>query len=70
MTSWKTTMAGVLSIVVAVGSAAVAWLKTGTFPDLGAVIAAVTAGVGLIVARDNDKTSEQVGAAGSTAAPR
>ena len=62
MTSWKTTRAGVLSIVVAVGSAALAWLKTGIFPDLGAVIAAVTAGVGLIVARDNDKTSEQVGA--------
>ena len=55
-------MAGVLSIVVAVGTAAVAWLKTGSIPDLGAVIAAVTAGVGLIVARDNDKTSEQVGA--------
>jgi hypothetical protein len=60
-------MAGVLSIVVAVGSAAIAWLKTGVFPDLGPVIAAVTAGVGLIVARDNDKTSEQVGA-GTTAA--
>jgi hypothetical protein len=31
-------------------------------PDLGPVVAAVTAGVGLILARDNDKTSEQAGA--------
>jgi hypothetical protein len=63
MKSWKTTLTGVLSILVAVGSAAMAWLKTGVFPDLGPVVAAVTAGVGLIVARDNDKTSEAVGAA-------
>ncbi len=49
--------------MVAVGSAAMAWLKTGVFPDLGPVVAAVTAGVGLIMARDNDKTSEAVGAA-------
>ena len=62
MKSWKTTLAGVLSIGVAVGSAALAWLKTGALPDLGAVVAAVTAGVGLLMARDNDKSSEQVGA--------
>jgi len=62
MNSWKTTMTGVVTIVLAVGTAALAWLKTGTFPDIGPVVAAVTAGVGLILARDNDKTSEQVGA--------
>ena len=60
--SWKTTTAGVLTIVVAVASAGITWLKTGTFPDFAPVVAAVTAGVGLITARDNDKTSEQVGA--------
>ena len=63
MKSWKTTAAGVVGIVVAVGSAALVWLKTGAVPDFGPVVAAVTAGVGLIAARDNDKTSEQVGAA-------
>ena len=61
-TSWKTTTAGVLSIVVAVASAALVWLKTGSLPDFGPVVAAVTAGVGLIAARDNDKSSEDVGA--------
>ena len=60
--SWKTTLTGVLTIAVAVGSAGLTWLKTGVFPDLAPVVVAVTAGVGLIVARDNDKTSEQVGA--------
>ena len=63
MKSWKTTLAGVLSIGVALGSATLIWLKTGSVPDFGPVVAAVTAGVGLIMARDNDKTSEQVGAA-------
>ena len=61
-TSWKTTTAGVLSIVVAVASAALVWLKTGSLPDFGPVIAAVTAGVGLLAARDNDKSCEDVGA--------
>jgi len=51
-----------LTIVVAVASAGITWLKTGSFPDFAPVVAAVTAGVGLITARDNDKTSEQVGA--------
>lgn len=32
-----------------------------TNPDWTALIAAVTAGVGLIAARDNDKSSEDVG---------
>jgi len=62
MKSWKTTAAGVVGIVVAVGSAALVWLKTGAMPDFAPVIAAVSAGVGLVMARDNDKTSEQVGA--------
>ena len=62
MNSWKTTVMGVLTILVALASAGLAWLKGGVFPDLGPVIAGVTVGVGLIAARDNDKTSEQVGA--------
>lgn len=52
MQNMKTTFTGVLSIVVAVGSAALAFLKTGTIPDLGTLIAAITAGIGLILAKD------------------
>ena len=63
MNSWKTTVTGVLTIVVALATAGIAWLKSGALPDFGPVVVAVTAGVGLIMARDNDKTSEQVGAA-------
>ena len=62
MRSWKTTVSGVLTIVVAIGSAALGFMQTGALPDLGVLAAAITAGVGLIVARDNDKSSEQVGA--------
>jgi hypothetical protein len=62
MNSWKTTLTGVLTIIVALGTAGIAWLKSGAMPDLGPVVVAVTAGVGLILARDNDKTSETVGA--------
>ena len=55
-------MTGVLTILIALGTAGLAWLKSGTLPDLGPVVVAVTAGVGLILARDNDKSSETVGA--------
>jgi len=52
MQNMKTTVTGVLSIVVAVGSAALTFLKTGSIPDIGTLIAAITAGVGLILAKD------------------
>jgi hypothetical protein len=50
--NWKTTATGVLSIVVAVAGAAAEFLKTGKVPDLGILIAAIIAGVGLIKAAD------------------
>lgn len=50
--NWKTTATGVLSIVVAVAGAGVEFLKTGKVPDLGILIAAIVAGVGLIKAAD------------------
>jgi hypothetical protein len=56
--NWKTTLAGVGAIMVAVGGA----LKTlfdgdpTTNIDLTATIAAVTVGFGLIAAKDADKT--------------
>jgi anti-sigma-K factor RskA len=64
MKSWKTTLAGIAAIVAAVATAVSAQLDNdpGTVPDWTMVIAMITAGVGLVLARDNDKSSEQVGA--------
>ena len=61
--SWKTTASGISAIVAAVAGAAKLMLDAdpNTNPDWTALIAAVTAGVGLIAARDNDKSSEDVG---------
>jgi uncharacterized membrane protein YhiD involved in acid resistance len=62
--SWKTSAAGVGAILVALGSALSATFDADpvTVPDWGALVAAIIAGVGLIAARDNDKSSEEVGA--------
>ena len=62
--SWKTTAAGIAAIVAAVALAISHQFDTdpATVADWSAVIAALTAGVGLVLARDNDKSSEKVGA--------
>lgn len=62
--SWKTTLAGVAAILTAVGSVLTAFLDNDptTVVDVGTTVAAIIAGVGLILARDNDKSSEDVGA--------
>jgi uncharacterized membrane protein YhiD involved in acid resistance len=64
MKSWKTTVAGVGAILIAIGAALGAQFDSdpATVADWGAVIAAVIAGVGLLFARDNNVTSEQAGA--------
>ena len=64
MKSWKTTLAGIASIVAAVATALSAQFDNdpNTVPNWTVVISLITAGVGLVLARDNDKTSEQVGA--------
>jgi len=64
MKSWKTTLAGIAAIVAAVGTAVSAQFDNdpATVPDWTMGIGMITAGVGLVLARDNDKTSEQVGA--------
>jgi len=64
MKSWKTTLAGIAAIVAALATAVSAQFDSNpaTVPDWTLVIGMITAGVGLMFARDNDKTSEQVGA--------
>ena len=49
-----------------VAGAVQAWLTTGVVPDLTPMLAAMTAGLGLVAARDNEKSSEDVGAGGKT----
>ena len=62
--SWRTTVAGIGAILVAVGSALSATFDNDpmTVADWGTVVAAIIAGIGLITARDNDVSSEQAGA--------
>ena len=64
MKSWKTTLAGIAAVVAALAAAVAAKLDgdPATVADWGAVLAALSAGAGLLFARDNDKTSEDVGA--------
>ena len=63
MKSWKTTLAGVAAILTAVGAALTAAFDSdpATNIDIAVLLASVLAGVGLIMARDNDKSSEAVG---------
>ena len=58
MKSWKTTVAGIVTIVIALGSAALTLLdgNSATNPDMGALIAAFVAGIGLITAKDSNVT--------------
>jgi hypothetical protein len=53
--SWRTSLAGLAAIMVAVGAAVKAFTDNDplTVPDIGACVAAVIAGIGLILARDN-----------------
>jgi len=64
MNSWKTTGLGIVTIVMAIASAARMLLDddVATMPDWNTVVTAVVAGIGLIFARDNNRTSESVGA--------
>jgi len=59
--SWKTTTCGILALVAAVALAGVALLDGNpeTMPDTEALLAAIT-GIGLLLARDNDRRSSEV----------
>lgn len=48
----KTTVLGVLTIVSAICFAGISFLKTGAF-DVGVLVTAVTAGIGLVKAADS-----------------
>jgi len=56
-TNMKTTVLGIATILTAISSAAIALLDgdPATSFDIGSVIAAVTAGIGLIMAKDAEK---------------
>jgi hypothetical protein len=56
-TNMKTTVLGIATILTAISSAAIALLDgdPATSFDIGSVIAAITAGIGLIMAKDAEK---------------
>lgn len=62
--SWKTTTASILALIVPVLNNLIAmWdADPATEPNWAIVAAIVPAAVGLFFARDNDKSSEAVGA--------
>lgn len=63
--SWKTSSAGISAIIIAVFTLIVQPLTDHdpeTNPDYNVAITAIIAGIGLIMARDDDKTSAEVGA--------
>jgi hypothetical protein len=64
MKSWRTTVLGVSTVMVVIGTAAIALLDgdPATTVDFGLIIAEITAGIGLILARDNKVSSEEAGA--------
>jgi hypothetical protein len=65
MNSWKTTLCGILTIAASgITLVAIPLLDNDplTVPNYTAFVAALTAGIGLLFARDNGVTSEAAGA--------
>lgn len=63
--SWKTASAGIVTAVVALIGFIASWVETGHQPNLAitmATVSAVVSAVGLWYARDDNKTSREVGA--------
>lgn len=63
--SWKTTAAGIGMIVTALFTMILQPLTDGnpaTNPDYNVAIASIIAGIGLVMARDDNRSSEEVGA--------
>jgi len=62
MRSWKTTVAGVGALLVVIGQALQGVFDNDpTTPNWSVLIPSAIAAIGLIFARDNDKSSEDVG---------
>jgi hypothetical protein len=61
MRSWKTTLAGIAGILIA-GGTAINFVLAGDFASAIAAASVVPAAIGLLFARDNNVTSEDVGA--------
>jgi len=63
MKSWKTTVTGIAAILTAIGAALTALFDNdpNTTIDVAVTASAIMAGIGLILARDNNVTSEKVG---------
>jgi hypothetical protein len=53
MRNWKTSVIGILTILIAVATGAKEYLATDTLPDLGLIVAAILSGWGLVQAKDN-----------------
>ena len=62
MSSWKTTVMGICTILSILSGVAIAFLdgNAATNPDWTTAVAGLTTAAGLIFARDNNKTSEDV----------
>ena len=63
LTSWRTTLAGICTAVIAIADGIMKLVDADpmTKPDWALIIAAVTAAIGLIFARDVAVTSKQLG---------
>jgi hypothetical protein len=59
--SWKTNTAGIGAILGALGAICTG-IAHDNFGAVATALPALIAGIGLLCARDNDKTSEEVGA--------
>lgn len=71
MNSWKTTLSGIVSLIAGIGGVVIAVLGGATVDEIdwsalaatvAGGVAAIGTGIGLILARDNDKSSESAGA--------
>lgn len=64
MKSWKTTLAGIGTILVPLGAALTAQFDgdPNTVANWGLVVTVAIGAIGLMLARDNDVSSEQAGA--------
>jgi hypothetical protein len=62
MKSWKTTLSGVATILGGVAGAIKLYLSGNVGEAITVGFTAITTGIGLIAARDNNVSSEQAGA--------